>query len=193
MGICSEGVQTSQESGRFAGNDSHPQVVKVEETWVTNALPEKMCFAQCFVLDNAILIAGSHKNASCYILENGTWNRLTDLPFTPLFPAVALTNNLLYSFHFDEICTFKMPERKWEKLDIKSKVEYKGSHRVVGENGFIFVTYNKRWDVFDTRRKAWIFEHICLLAIRKNVRMRQRISFAGKRSVRKPPSHAKRV
>ncbi len=117
-----------------------------------------MYYAQCVVLDKGILIAGSCGNKSSHILEKGKWEMFIEMPFTPYVyvHAVVLSDNLLFAFNKCDIFTLKIGGNKWEKLNIKSKVEYRG-HRIVEENGFIFITYKKRWDVFDAVKKEWVF------------------------------------
>ncbi len=121
-----------------------------------NGLPEKMCEAQCVALEKGILIAGSSGNKNSYILKKGKWERFIGLPFSPYVPSVVLSGNV-FAFNNEEIFSLKIGENKWEELSIKSKTEYGGAQQIVEENGFIFITYAKRWDVFDVAKKEWVF------------------------------------
>ncbi len=115
-----------------------------------------MYCVQCVALDSEILIAGAYGNESSYILEKEKWKTFIDMPFCPYDHAVVLSDNLIFAFYEDEIYSLKVGENKWQKLNIKSKGYY-GGHRIVEENGFVFITYLKRWDVFDAVKKEWIF------------------------------------
>ncbi len=112
--------------------------------------------AQCVVLDNSIIIAGSIGNEKNYILENGKWKEFIKMPFTPSIHAVAKVDNCLFAFNCQNIYTLESGHKKWKELNVKSKKRYVG-HRIVAKDGFIFITFRKRWDVFDARKKAWLF------------------------------------